>query len=1043
MYGDLDLSFGAVFNFDGLGDRVEPSFDITTLQSEHSDSQTSAKGFYNAAGSLLHSYDDIMIPTPPRSVPVSDAEQSPTAVQVVDDKIGSVLNDPVMDSEIDFLSFLTPNASPSAVDHTKSVLKPVQIENSPDKESVLLASNNHSDGEVTNPLQSPVLSPVISQDASLPSPIADSNSNLASQFDSSVFSLEIASHQTAQHSNACPKFIVVNNASVPSETYNNQCNNQYGNIVQYRSSSHGNMPDEQPQDLFNDSPEQTNMLRDMCRILSPEDIESVMKELTGEQEFKPASHSPSTEFAMQPVCNEVVFNESTAVAGTVKQEYPSMTVQSLLGHEATYLQPVQTFHSNFLQNITDIAQVNSTVSYSENGMPENSVQSPQPLLSPIPSEVDEQCFSISAQLAHIEQTNMSAEHLSLIKELYNLQQSNEAAMPEIPVVVNENNSPIATEPEMINYENVLFLNPPQFHNPYVAPPDNGMVNQPSNFSEHQNEEIVPLQPIDLSKGPQSETQSQREVQSDRQQLPVNSGANFSSANEVHQQQTQTSVISVETLNQLKQAFPNSVFEQFVSSTKPGTNLVTVEIPNGVVILKSLDTTVKDKNQNNLPKSTKLSTQNPLTEPIKKKNPTIQIPASSVQAAQKLIPVRKILPQTLSISNGSSSIIIQPNSISPAVVPTTVNLKNRSIPIVRIPSKSQTVTNNLQKIHISNQQTLFNPVTAQKVSLQPPLKMQKMNHVIQPKPQMMASTVNQSSLINLLGSTSANPATLTLKTNTPEPQPSTSSIVPIAANVSNVESSAEKVDAKPSVSASPGQYRIVQREQTGGIPCFEIIADNLQLEPKTEPNKSAAEVVQIHKSYCLSNNGSAAFYPVKEMYEKMVPSIAPDSDQPMIANEAPSSEAANGGATRKPRKSNVNYNTGWYCAPCEKSFGRKGSLKQHITSYHSEPKPFECGTCGKRYATEPKLQEHESKHSEEAKKFQCSDCPKKYVHLKDRDRHWILHHGQPPIYCKYCGKGYCRADHLLAHEISHEKHRDANGDVIVRPGKKRKHADTEN
>ncbi|XP_055547395.1 zinc finger protein 267-like [Wyeomyia smithii] len=150
--------------------------------------------------------------------------------------------------------------------------------------------------------------------------------------------------------------------------------------------------------------------------------------------------------------------------------------------------------------------------------------------------------------------------------------------------------------------------------------------------------------------------------------------------------------------------------------------------------------------------------------------------------------------------------------------------------------------------------------------------------------------------------------------------------------------------------------------------------------------------------------------------------------------ANSNENSNEGQLRKSRRvSFIQYNTELYCMFCNKEFGRKGNLRQHILTQHSSDRLCRCEICGKNFATEEKLQNHKRNHDPENKKYPCSQCEKSYVYPKDRDRHFDLHHGTPMHQCKYCRKRFVRRDHLLAHEQSHEK----QGTIELTRGRRRR------
>lgn len=195
----------------------------------------------------------------------------------------------------------------------------------------------------------------------------------------------------------------------------------------------------------------------------------------------------------------------------------------------------------------------------------------------------------------------------------------------------------------------------------------------------------------------------------------------------------------------------------------------------------------------------------------------------------------------------------------------------------------------------------------------------------------------------------------------------------------------------------------------------LLIDQMIVEeqPTTSNVESVRNFVHIPSSYVINTDGTSKTFVVHEVYK------VADSKK-RKANTQESLHELSQPNRKRPRKSNVIYNTDFLCVPCQKTFGKKGSLKQHIRSYHSEPLPFHCDVCGKNFATEESLVRHVVNHDQRNKKFQCSECDKRYVHSKDRDRHFQTHHGVPAHTCGQCGMAFARRDHLLAHEMTHER-----------------------
>lgn len=195
----------------------------------------------------------------------------------------------------------------------------------------------------------------------------------------------------------------------------------------------------------------------------------------------------------------------------------------------------------------------------------------------------------------------------------------------------------------------------------------------------------------------------------------------------------------------------------------------------------------------------------------------------------------------------------------------------------------------------------------------------------------------------------------------------------------------------------------------------LLVDQMIIEeqPATSNVESIRNFVHIPSSYVINTDGTSKTFVVHEVYK------VADSKK-RKANTQESLHELSQPNRKRPRKSNVIYNTDFLCVPCQKTFGKKGSLKQHIRSYHSEPLPYHCDVCGKNFVTEETLVRHVVNHDQRNKKFKCSECDKRYVHSKDRDRHFQTHHGVPAHTCRHCGMAFARRDHLLAHEMTHER-----------------------
>lgn len=119
-------------------------------------------------------------------------------------------------------------------------------------------------------------------------------------------------------------------------------------------------------------------------------------------------------------------------------------------------------------------------------------------------------------------------------------------------------------------------------------------------------------------------------------------------------------------------------------------------------------------------------------------------------------------------------------------------------------------------------------------------------------------------------------------------------------------------------------------------------------------------------------------------------------------------------------------SGWYCTLCKRSFRSKHGLCQHNKICHSSQRLHVCGVCGKRFPTPERLSLHRERHIVKNKSRQCHQCKKCFFHQSDLNRHVRTSHGNARFICKYCGKGFGRDDHKVAHERFHERRKRKSG-----------------
>lgn len=110
-----------------------------------------------------------------------------------------------------------------------------------------------------------------------------------------------------------------------------------------------------------------------------------------------------------------------------------------------------------------------------------------------------------------------------------------------------------------------------------------------------------------------------------------------------------------------------------------------------------------------------------------------------------------------------------------------------------------------------------------------------------------------------------------------------------------------------------------------------------------------------------------------------------------------------------------------CYLCGRNFKGRCYLLQHYNSVHTD-KPLKCPKCSKRFFNELQLDEHYKKHKVDNKKYQCMaiGCIKWYAHKTDLKVHILNNHTKEKQHLCWCGKGFARKDHLVKHQMTHEK-----------------------
>ncbi|XP_018394258.1 PREDICTED: zinc finger protein 91 [Cyphomyrmex costatus] len=117
-----------------------------------------------------------------------------------------------------------------------------------------------------------------------------------------------------------------------------------------------------------------------------------------------------------------------------------------------------------------------------------------------------------------------------------------------------------------------------------------------------------------------------------------------------------------------------------------------------------------------------------------------------------------------------------------------------------------------------------------------------------------------------------------------------------------------------------------------------------------------------------------------------------------------------------------------CKTCNKEFKYESALYRHERTHNGE-KPFECEYCGIRFSQKTTLEQHVVAHhfNEERYKsnkhiytggvsFKCRTCNKEFKYISALRRHEIIHNGEKPFECEYCGIRISQKNNLRRHIV---------------------------
>ncbi|KAL3859090.1 hypothetical protein ACJMK2_009324 [Sinanodonta woodiana] len=138
-------------------------------------------------------------------------------------------------------------------------------------------------------------------------------------------------------------------------------------------------------------------------------------------------------------------------------------------------------------------------------------------------------------------------------------------------------------------------------------------------------------------------------------------------------------------------------------------------------------------------------------------------------------------------------------------------------------------------------------------------------------------------------------------------------------------------------------------------------------------------------------------------------------------EDPSEDSSTSQILLMPNRNILSYyrSLGHYkCNQCDKVFGLKGNLKQHM-ALHSNEKPFQCNICGQTFTLKGNMKKHLQLHNGD-KRFQCKLCEKVFSTKGNLKQHVLNHDGSKPFGCRICHKAFRIKGNLTKHMALHEE-----------------------
>lgn len=106
-----------------------------------------------------------------------------------------------------------------------------------------------------------------------------------------------------------------------------------------------------------------------------------------------------------------------------------------------------------------------------------------------------------------------------------------------------------------------------------------------------------------------------------------------------------------------------------------------------------------------------------------------------------------------------------------------------------------------------------------------------------------------------------------------------------------------------------------------------------------------------------------------------------------------------------------------CELCSKCFKKKQVLTVHMLT-HTGQKEYKCNICSKTFVQGSQLKVHKRIHTGE-KPYRCPMCDMSFAQIGTREAHLRVHTGERPYKCDQCDAKFRQNAHLLKHLKGHE------------------------